>query len=282
VHEADAEVREDAGMIVTPPHRDRYVVVDGLRLHVVEYGASEGEPLVLLHGVTGHAAAWSHVASDMSATRRVLVLDLRGAGDTQWSPVHAYATTDHATDVVGVLDALGVARADLVGSSWGALVALAVAARAPARVRRLGLVDIEPSFSQDETDVFPGPRSFASHADVVANERAAKPHADDALLDLVAAGGTRPGPDGTLVPKHDPFFFERWPFRSDDWWDTLPAITAPTLVVHAGASFVRREITEQMARTLPDGRHVEIAGSAHVVPIDAPVPLIAALRDFLQ
>jgi pimeloyl-ACP methyl ester carboxylesterase len=268
-------------MIATPAHRDVFTVVDDLRLHHVDHGG-EGTPVVLLHGVTGHATAWTAVAPSLTTAGRVLALDLRGCGDSQWSPSADYGTTRHARDVIGVLDALGHDRVTVIGSSWGALIALAVAELAPDRVDRLALVDIEPSFELGETDVFPRPRSFAHHADAVAHERSANPHATDALLDVVAAGATRPGPDGTLVPKHDPYFFEHWPFRSDDWWGAIERLTIPTLVVHAGDSFVRREVTERMAGLLTQGRHVEIPDSTHVIPIDAPEALVDALLAFLR
>jgi pimeloyl-ACP methyl ester carboxylesterase len=180
-----------------------------------------------------------------------------------------------------VLDSLGLARTTLVGSSWGALVALAFAAANPSRVERLVLVDIEPSFTQRDTDVAPRPRSFASADEVVAFERTRNPNAPDDVLAAVAAASVRPGAQG-LEPSFDPWFFECWPFRNDDWWDTLREVTAPTLVVHAGQSFVRREITEQMAALLPNGRHVEIATSTHVVPIDAPVDLAHVLLEFMD
>lgn len=274
-------------LVMSAAHRDAYVSVDGLRLHHTDHGggdhsAGDDPQLLLLHGVTGHAAVWNAVAPALTGLGRVRALDLRGFGESQWSPGGDYGTDAHASDVIGVLDALGVTTATLIGSSWGALIALAVAARSPARVHRLVLVDVEPSFEQGETDLFARPRSFASHADVVAHERASNPHAPDALLDVVAARGTRPGPDGTLVPKHDPFFFERWPFRADDRWGELDGLTVPTLVVHAGDSFVRRPVTERMAAAVHDGTHVEIPDCTHVVPIDAPAALSDALVDWLR
>jgi pimeloyl-ACP methyl ester carboxylesterase len=98
---------------------------------------------------------------------------------------------------------------------------------------------------------------------------------------VVAALSVRPGPDGLLIPKFDPYFLARWPFRSDDWWSVLPEIATKTLVVHAGESFVQREVTEKMAAMLVDGHHVEIPGSTHVVPVDAPAALAAVLLEFL-
>jgi pimeloyl-ACP methyl ester carboxylesterase len=268
-------------MIATTAHRDVFLTIGGLRLHHVDHGG-DGPPILLLHGVTGHAAVWHGVAPRLVDAGQVRALDLRGFGDSQWSADGSYRTRDHAGDVVAILDDLGIDRATLVGSSWGALVSVAVASVAPERVERLVLVDVEPSFEQRETDLFARPREFATHEDAVAHERASNPHAPAELLDVVVAQGTRPAQAGTLVPKHDPFFFERWPFRSDDWWSALAEITAPTLVVHAGESFVRRDVTEKMAATLRAGTHVGIAHSTHVVPIDAPEPLASLLLDFLR
>jgi pimeloyl-ACP methyl ester carboxylesterase len=264
----------------TFPVRHGYVEHAGLRLHHLDYGG-EGAPLVLLHGVTGHAWIWHDVAPQLTRFGRVIAVDLRGFGDSQWSPAQAYTTVDHATDLGALLAAARGGPATLIGSSWGALVAIAFAYRRPEQVRRVAILDVEPSFTQAETDVVPRPRSFASHADAVAHERGANPHAPDALLHIVAAGGTRPEMSGALVPKHDPFFFERWPFRGDDWWEALPTVAAPTLVVHAGASFVRREVTEHMASLIPGARHVEVAGRAHVLPLDAPAAVTDLLVGFL-
>jgi len=84
------------------------------------------------------------------------------------------------------------------------------------------------------------------------------------------------------VPWFDPYFYDRWPHRRDDWWDALATVLTPTLVVHAAQSFVRREVTERMAQLLANGDHVEIGSSTHVVPVDAPAALVAVLRTFFE
>lgn len=270
------------GYVVRPPAPG---AAEGpLRLHHLEYGtpAAGAEAVVLVHGVSGHAGAWVGVGLGLAAAGfRPIAVDLRGHGQSQWSPAHDYATTTHAADLLAVLDALDVERASFVGSSWGALVSLAFAHAHPGRVRRLALVDIEPSFTQAETDVAPRPHAFASVDDVLAFERGRNPNAPDDVLASVVAASVRPGPGG-LEPWFDPFFYERWPFRGDDWWAALAEVQAPTLVVHASATFVRGEITEQMAATLPNGRHAEVGPSTHVVPVDAPGPLTDLLVEFLR
>lgn len=128
----------------------------------------------------------------------------------------------------------------------------------------------------------PRPLAYASHDEVVAAERAANRFAPADLIELIAATGYRPDGSGGLVPKDDPFFRTRWPFRADDHWATLVTIPAPTLVVHAADSFVRRPVVERMASVLPDGRFAAVAECGHVMPVDNPDGVAEAIRHFLS
>jgi pimeloyl-ACP methyl ester carboxylesterase len=271
-------------MISTDLVRQWWIEADGRRLHQLDFGGS-GHPVVCLHGVTSCAWVWHHAARYLSPAGRVLACDLRGHGDSGWAPPDRYRTVDHAADVEAVLvtlDSLGAAPVDLVGSSWGALVGLAVAVDRPEAVRRLVLVDIEPSFSQSETDVPARPARLAGLKEATAVWRAANPSAPDDLVRLLAAAATRPAPDGGLVPAHDPVFLERWPFRSENWWDALDAVEAPTLVVRGEKSWVSANVCNQMAERLARSERVDIIGSTHVVPVDAPDELGLAVAGFLS
>jgi len=259
--------------------RHSFLTNNGLRLHLLEYGGS-GRPIVCLHGVTGHAWVWHDVAPDLATVGRVVSLDMRGFGDSQWPAGGEYRTEDHAGDLAATIDALGADRVDLAGSSWGALVALAYAAGNPERVNRLAVVDMQPSFTQSETDLFPRPRSFATDEEARASERQANPNAPEDMIEIMAAMGTRPGLDGQLFRKHDPVFFERWPFRSDDRWEELRSLRLPVLMVHGEQSFVQAEVMERMAKETGAGRLVHIQNSGHVVPVEQPTELAKVLVDF--
>ena len=253
----------------------------GNRIHGLDF-TGDGPTLVCLHGVTGNAWNWHAVALGVHAHRRVVALDFRGYGESQWSPTHDYATADHVADLVGVVEAVsGGSPVDLAGSSWGALVAIQYAAEHPDHVGRLVVVDVEPSFEQGETDLFPRPRDHADHDDVRAAVQRAYPNAPAEMVEVVATTCYGPVEGGRLAPKHDPYFFERWPFRSDDHWERLRRIQAPTLHVHASDSFVRADVMAEMARLTPQSHLVEIGGSTHVVPVDNPAALIDALVPFL-
>jgi pimeloyl-ACP methyl ester carboxylesterase len=267
-------------VITTAPVRHAWAEHEARRLHHLDFGGT-GAAVVCVHGVTSCAWVWHDaIAHGLTGGGHGMAVDLRGHGDSGWAAPERYRTVDHAGDLEAVLDAFGLRRAHLVGSSWGALVVLALAARRPDVVQRLVLVDIEPSFTQAETEVPPRPARFDGLADAATYWRSNNPAAPDDLVHLLAAASTRPGPGGGLVPAHDPLFLDRWPFRSEDWWDALGAVAAPTLVVRAERSWVRAEVCDRMASRLSRAERVDIS-SAHVVPVDAPQPLARAVAGFL-
>ncbi len=112
-----------------------FLDVRGARLHVAEMGDPAGPPVLLLHGWPQHWWSWRLLMPLLADRHRVLAMDLRGFG---WSePTRGgYRKEDLAADVVGVLDALGVQRANLVGHDWGGVVGFLVCLDHPARVAR--------------------------------------------------------------------------------------------------------------------------------------------------
>jgi pimeloyl-ACP methyl ester carboxylesterase len=112
-----------------------------MELHAHEHGT--GRPLVLLHGLGSSHRDWQAQLDELSATRRVIAIDLRGHGG---SPPAAAGVTieDLARDVEDTLAARGIEHYDLIGWSLGGLVAAVIAARRPAQVRRLVIVSSPP------------------------------------------------------------------------------------------------------------------------------------------
>ncbi len=251
------------------------------RLHYLDYGG-RGTDLICLHGVLGNAWNWHGVATGLVGQQRVLALDFRGYGESQRSASHDYTTAHHVADLAAVSDSLGDDPVDLIGSSWGALVALQYAAENPEKVGHLVVVDVEASFDQSETDLFPIPTDCASEEEARAGVALGNPNASPEMVSLIAATCFAPTNDGRFTPNLDPFFLERWPFRSDDHWERLTQIAAPTLFVHAADSFVNGAVMSRMAERVGGSRLVEVENSTHVVPIDNPVDLAAVVRQFLD
>jgi pimeloyl-ACP methyl ester carboxylesterase len=118
------------------------VTANQLSFHVQQAGKEEDPHLILIHGLTGDLSIWflSGSMPAFSETHRTTAYDLRGHGYSD-APREGYTSLDHATDLIGLLDALEIPSARLVGHSFGAVIALHAAVLAPNRIESLVLSD---------------------------------------------------------------------------------------------------------------------------------------------
>lgn len=119
--------------------KEHFVHANGLRFHVVEAGPADGQLVLLLHGFPEYSYSWRHVLPRLAARGyRAVAPDLRGYHRSD-KPAHidAYDLDHLAADVVGLIEALGAARAVVVGHDFGGAVAWHVGARHPERVTHL-------------------------------------------------------------------------------------------------------------------------------------------------
>ncbi|MEU7752761.1 alpha/beta fold hydrolase [Micromonospora sp. NPDC049171] len=116
----------------------------GLTFEVTAGGPSDGVPVLLLHGFPQHRGEWDDVVPALhEAGLRTYALDQRGySPGARPTAVADYRIPELVADVVAVLDALGLDTVHLVGHDWGAVVAWAVAAGHPDRVRTLTAVSV--------------------------------------------------------------------------------------------------------------------------------------------
>jgi pimeloyl-ACP methyl ester carboxylesterase len=112
------------------------VPVGDISMYYVEIGA--GAPLVLVMGLGADHLAWGFQVQAFAERYRVIAFDNRGAGQTD-APDHPYTTTMMANDTVGLMDALGIEQAHVLGVSLGGMIAQEVALNHPGRVRSLQL-----------------------------------------------------------------------------------------------------------------------------------------------
>lgn len=295
----------DAGMAVDDfvAPSSRHEVVDGHRLHVLDWGTSGRSAVLFLHGTALTAHAWDLVALALRADHHCLAIDLRGHGDSEWSPTLDYGVATHARDIVGLLDA-GVVPTPchLVGMSLGGVIALTTAALAPDRVAGVGVIDIGPETfrmmrqnlerTQDAPDTAGQLATFLGSPDQPATieehvERAVRfnPRRDPELLRASLLHNLRPAPDGRYVWKYD-----RRPYHPgnhtaatfEDPFDALGPVDAPVLVVRGGDSkMLTRAGAQELTERLGNAHWTEIPGAGHSVQGDAPARLVAVLREQL-
>jgi esterase len=271
--------------------RDHTVTLDGLALHYCEWGAAHARPLVLLHGITGHARTWDHLAQALQPGFRVIALNQRGHGDSQWAPGGDYSVGAMAADVGRLAEHLGLDPFLLLGLSMGGRVAIALAGTHPERVERLVIVDIGPDIAPAGMErvrrtIGTAPERFTSEDEAREYVRRGNPRYNESELRQRVAHGLTRLPDGGLAWKYDKAIREamRLGLRREamDLWEPLARITCPTLLVRGAESdILSPEIAKRMLASLPDGRLVEIAEAGHSVPGDQPEAFAAAVRSFL-
>src|SRR5690606_12222855 len=150
-----------------------------------------GRPTVAIHGIASSGWTWAEVAAGLSSAR-VVAPDLRGHADTQWSPTDSYASDDAAADVAALASALHLGEVDVIGHSWGGLIAVALAARGDVSIRRLVIVDIAPSSTAKPEEVAPRQVEFDDWHSALESERKRSPRATDAAIETLTDRTYRP------------------------------------------------------------------------------------------
>jgi esterase len=272
---------------------DAYLTVNGLRLHYREWGDPAAPPLLILHGLTGHAWEFDRIASALSDRFRVLALDQRGHGASAWAD--DYSPELVADDIADFIDTLDLGSVHVLGHSMGGVNAWWFAARHPELVERLVLTDVTPFVITAPPIV----GALRSALDDYAAAEYADP--DDAVAEYLT------GYDGAHAEELRIFVLnnlrqvsdDRWTWRFDAaglraWIDRAAAsaaahfealrrIGSPTLVIRAGDSpFTEPDGAEEMATAIPDARLIEVPGSGHDIHIDQRDALLVQLRSFLR
>jgi len=104
-----------------------------LQIHYRRAGRPGGTPFLIVHGLSYFSYDWLPVAEELGRDREVVAIDMRGFGDSDWSPTQDYSVTAMGGDIVAALDHLDWRRAVLVGHSMGGRSTTYVAAKQPAR-----------------------------------------------------------------------------------------------------------------------------------------------------
>jgi pimeloyl-ACP methyl ester carboxylesterase len=246
--------------------------------------AGRGPDALLLHGI-GHAGRqWDFFARAVDRRLRLVAPDARGHGDST-KPADGYAYADFVSDIVAILDALGLARVVLVGHSMGGAHAIAFTLAQPERVSRLIVIDAGPMLEPEGSTrarrlTSTRPAGFPSAADAERYIRATSPGYSDEIYTHRVRWLLREAPEG-LVWRSDLVALERILARSPgDAWDRIGEIAAPTLLVRgARAGHLGAETARRMVERMPDARVLELA-AGHNVHLDRPTELADAVVAF--
>jgi pimeloyl-ACP methyl ester carboxylesterase len=225
--------------------RNQLTTSSGLTLGYREWGRADGSVAILLHGLGSDADDWALIGPGLGPRFRVIALDARGHGQSDWAT--SYALTDLRDDVLEAMDALGVLAAAVVGHSMGGVVAYLLAATHPDRVRALVLEDMPPPLPAEP----PRPIPLGPEPGETCDWRA--------VAELRAW-------------RNDP---------SPSWWDFAPDIRARTLVVGGRRSDMPQDRLAELAAMIPRGSYTSL-DTGHAVHDERPGEFLAAVVPFLD
>ena len=266
----------------------KYLTNGHVRLHYSEWSGEHVPPMVLVHGMRDSGRSWDVFASAIADEYRVLALDSRGHGDSDWADSGCYTFDHHVSDVGALFDALNLDDVILVGHSAGGRYAWAYAVENPDRVRALVVVDIDPDpenvqTARDFTGIAEEPDSWETLDQFVERLRERQVYTDERELRAQAEAVSRLTDDGKYVWKADIRIVTE--YERPDLWDYWKRIKCPVLLVRGRQSrLLTHETAVLMHRTLPASqvRLAELEGGGHWFYQDFPGAFEATVKWFLE
>ncbi|MGH3434954.1 MAG: alpha/beta fold hydrolase [Sciscionella sp.] len=242
---------------------------------MLEFGGS-GPEILLLHGLMGRASTWWRTAQWLTRFGHVVGLDAlahgrnpkRGAGRTE----------DFVADIAAVLTARQLAPAVVIGHSMGGLHALGLAAAHPDLVRALVIEDMAVDQRGRTVEAWrPHFDSWPAAFQSLAQVRDFFGDAGDYFIECVEERSDGYHLIADMAALYE--IAEEWGQR--DYWSFVDRVRCPLLAIEAARGIVPDGQMAEVARRAHDGRHLLVAGAAHIVHDDAPDAYRAAVEAFL-
>jgi len=268
------------------PEIGRSLLAAGRLTNVHDLGS--GAPVLLIHGSGPGVTAWANwrlVMPALAESRRVIAPDMAGFGYTERRPDDDYSMDDWVSHAVGVLDALGIERTDLVGNSFGGAIALALAIRHPERVRRLvlmGSVGVKFEITPALDAVWgyqPSLEAMRGLLDLFAYDRGL---VNDDLARLRYEASVRPGFHESFAAMF-PAPRQRWVDAMASAEADIRALPHQTLVIHGREDKVIPLLTSQTLSTWIPRAQLHVFGQCgHWTQIEHAGRFARLVTDFLS
>jgi pimeloyl-ACP methyl ester carboxylesterase len=271
------------------------VKVGRTRISTLTMGA--GPDMLLVHGLGATKSSFFDTAAALSRDYRVHALDLPGFGSSSKPATAPYNAGYFAESVLGLMDALGLDRAHLVGNSLGGRVALEVGLRAPERVNALGLLCPAVAFvkrsrayhplirfARPELGILPhrfGRRTISSQfLSLFADPSAIDPSVADIVVDEFQRIYGSPGARLAFLSAARNVYLDR-PFGRDGFYPRLATLQRPALFVWASHDrLIPAAFARHVAEWLPAAEQIVLEGCGHAPQVERPEQVNGVLRRF--
>ncbi|WP_068086655.1 alpha/beta fold hydrolase [Novosphingobium rosa] len=284
--------------------RSRHIVSQSLQLHYLEWGDPDAPVLILQHGGFDHARSMDWIAREFSTHWRVICPDLRGHGDSDWSPDSDYTLASLLLDFANLVEALGQETVTICAHSLGAIVTTRYAGLYPEKVARYiniegltlapgrnSLSRIHPYAARvrgwiDRHQQAPqrAPRRYPGEEAAFSRMRDKNPYLTDDQVRHLTHHALRRNEDGTFSWKFDPRLniWSLLDFPEAEVIAMWEAITCPVLFFHGSNTFMPNPGKDGRIRHFRDARLIEYAQASHWLHHDRLSTFIEDVKAFLE
>lgn len=270
---------------------DRYVGINGLWLHYLDWGDKDKQPMLLLHGFMGHAHVWDDFASHFMDKYHIIALDQRGHGKSQQSVEGYYSLENHFADLAEFVEKIGLDDLILMGHSMGGRNALFYTALRPERISRLIVVDARfgsnPRTAQALKQLVRRlPIQVKSLDEAERRIREVYPKLSHEITQSIVKHGYVKSHNSSFVPRYDmemSMYSERSAYGAEDLRPYLENVHCPVLLVRGETSdIVSKGDAQEMCEKIPNAEWIEIPDSSHLPVQENPEAFTEAVCRFLN
>ncbi len=277
----------------------QFIKTNQITLHAIERGAGD-TAFILMHGLSANAHCFDgYFRAGLAGGMRVIAVDLRGRGLSD-KPATGYSMAEHACDIIGLMDTLGIEQAVMGGHSFGALLSIYLAYHYPARVSKLVLIDAAARLHPNVREmvapsmlrlgrVWP---SFEAFIAEIKNAAYLTGRWTDDMLPYYRAD-VYELPDGsvTTYSRLDHITEAVTLALSEPWLDCIGSVPQPAVLIHAdepygppdGDPILPAEFALETVQMMPDCRYVHVPGNHLTMLFGAGARAsVEAVHSFLQ
>ena len=256
-------------------YRSCNIVLRQLRFHFLEWGAPDAPPIVLLHGGHQSAHSWDLVSLHLAQNYRVLALDQRGHGDSEWARDVEYSNHNMAQDAEAFIAAMGLRKPILMGHSMGARNSMILARHDHSYLRAMVVVDVGPEVSERGRAAIGGfvqaNQEFDDLEHFVRNVRQYDPYRPREHIERTVKYNMLQRADGKFVSKCDSNPRRLGILRGTSPQDTVSLddvrhYNLPVMVVRGeNSNILEPDAAERFRDALPNGTLVTVPNCGHNV-----------------
>ena len=274
-----------------------------LRLNYVDWGNPDAPPLILVHGGQDHCRNWDWVAQDLRRDYHIIAPDLRGHGDSAYSPSGDYSMSAYVYDLAQLIHQQRLAPVRIIAHSLGGNIALRFTGVYPEAVSKLVAIEgMGPSPAMlkersvrtvaermrawvDEKRALAGrtPRRYASIEEALARMQAENRHLTPEQARYLTVHGVSQNEDGTYSWKFDNYVRSWSPVdvTTDEMHELWGNISCPTLLVYGKESWASNPEKDGRLQHFKNARVAAFEGAGHWVHHDRLDAFLAEVRAFL-